>query len=248
MSNGFTDTMERDYLDELFMQDAARIIDTELLEEAAEAQKMEIDVEWLLNTEKATAQQIRKKRLACTVQFHVRSVARIAATFVVVISILFSGVYVSVGAARDAINNFFTGKTNRRATVVYPVNVEGEIYSIIPENWRGPLYATWLPDGYMHATSGTQSDRYWWLCYSHKDSILKTVCIYAWDYYQKPTVDMEECEFVTEIIVQDVPAEIYWDGNKEFHSLIMVKNDLTIQITGTVTYSEIVQIAECLAF
>lgn len=248
MSNGFSNQMEQDYYDELFMQDAARLIDTKLLEEAKEAQDFPIDEAWLNGLQAEAEKKIHRKRSQERLRFTLTRIGRIAATFVIIASLLFSGVYLSVDAAREAINNFMTGKTNRRATVVYPVPVEGKTYSLIPEGWRGPLYATWLPDGFHHANSGTQLDRYWWLCYTHEDSFLKTVCIYAWDETYKPTIDVEGYELIGEQVIQDVPAAIYYDQSREYHMLIMVKNDLTIQIVGDVSFSEVVQIAEFLEF
>ncbi len=247
MSNGFSDQMEQEYLDELLLQDAARLIDMELLEDAKRAQAADVDSDWLHQIEKTSVKQIQQKRRKQTLTWRGRKIGRIAATFVIIVSLAFSTVYVSVGAAREAINNFFTGKTNRRATVVYPVPVEGQNYSLIPEGWRGPLYATWLPDGYMHANSGTQSDQHWWLCYSHKDNILKSICIYAWDNSYKPKIDIENYEIVGEQTIQNVPATIYFAADNKY-CLIMVKNDLTIQIIGDVSKGEIIQIAEFLEF
>lgn len=247
MSNGFSDQMEQEYLDELLMQDAARLIDMELLEDAKQAQAADVDSDWLRRLENTSVKQIQKKRRKQTLTWRARKIGRIAAIFVITISLIFSTVYVSVGAAREAINNFFTGKTNRRATVVYPVPVEGQTYSLIPEGWRGPLYATWMPDGYMHANSGTQSDQHWWLCYSHKDNILKSICIYAWDNTFKPKIDVENYELLNEQMIQDVKAEIYLAPDNSY-SLVMAKNDLVIQIIGDISEEEIIQIAECLEF
>ncbi len=247
MSNGFSDQMEQEYLDELLMQDAARLIDMELLEDAKQAQAFDVDLDWLHRLEKASVKQIQKKKRKQPLTLRVKKIGRIAATFIIIVSLIFSTVYVSVGAAREAINNFFTGKTNRRATVVYPVPVEGQTYSLIPEGWRGPLYATWLPDGYMHANSGTQSDQHWWLCYSHKDNILKSICIYAWDDIYTPHIDIENYKLLDELIIQNVKAEIYLASDNK-HCLIMVKNDLVIQIIGDVSEEEIIQIAEFLEF
>lgn len=247
MSNVFSDQMEQDYLDELLMQDAARLIDAQLLEDAKEAQVVDVDSDWLHQLEKASLKQIQKKKRKQALIWRAKKIGRIAAIFVITISLIFSTVYVSVGAAREAINNFFTGKTNRRATVVYPVPVEGQTYSLIPEGWRGPLYATWLPDGYVHATSGTQNDQYWWLCYNHKDDTLKSICIYAWDNSYKHKIDIENYELLNEQIIQDVKAEFYLAPDNK-HCLIMVKNDLTVQIIGDVDMGEIIQIAECLEF
>ncbi len=247
MSNGFSDQMEQEYLDELLMQDAARLIDMELLEDAKQAQAADVDSDWLRQLEKASVKQIQQRKRKQALTRRARKIGRAAAVFVIIVSLAFSTVYVSVGAAREAINNFFTGKTNRRATVVYPVPVEGQTYGLIPEGWRGPLYATWLPDGYVQVTSGTQLDQYWWLCYNHKDNTSQSICIYAWNNVYKPKIDIEGYEIVSEQTIQDVPATVYLATNNRY-CLIMVKNDLTIQIIGDVSKGEIIQIAEGLEF
>lgn len=249
MSNSlFSEEMEKDYWDEALLTDAARMIDADLLEAAAAAQALDVDEEWLAAMQEKTARQIRRGSHTQRTLRTLKIIGKRAAAFVLLLSLLFSTLYFTVDAAREAFNNFMTGKTNRRATVVYPVLVEGEAYSLIPEGWRGPLYATWMPDGFMHATSGTLDDRHWWLCYSNKDNILDVVGIYAWDETYTPTIDTEGYELIEERLVQNVPAAIYYDPSLGRHMLIMVKNDLTIQVMGTISAAEIIQVAESIAF
>ena len=59
---------------------------------------------------------------------------------------------------------------------------------------------------------------------------------------------MEAYEVVAENTIQDVPATIFHDFKNEVYSLIMVKNDYTIQILGDMPYTDIIQIAERMEF
>ena len=59
---------------------------------------------------------------------------------------------------------------------------------------------------------------------------------------------MEDYEVVAENTIQDVPATIFHDSKNEVYSLIMVKNDYTIQILGDMSYTDIIQIAERMEF
>ena len=59
---------------------------------------------------------------------------------------------------------------------------------------------------------------------------------------------MESYEVVAENTIQDVPATIFYDSKNEVYSLIMVKNDYTIQILGYISYTDILQIAESIEF
>ena len=59
---------------------------------------------------------------------------------------------------------------------------------------------------------------------------------------------MEDYEVVAENTIQDVPATIFHDSKNGVYSLIMVKNDYTIQILGDMSYTDIIQIAERMEF
>ena len=59
---------------------------------------------------------------------------------------------------------------------------------------------------------------------------------------------MESYEVVDNYTIQGVPATVFHDPKNGLHSLIMVKNDYTIQIAGGVAYTDILQIAESMEF
>lgn len=248
MSSVFSDQMEQDYYDERFMQDVAKRIDTELLEEMEAAQTQDIDEEWLTDLKRRSIRTIRFKKYLKGVLTVTKRVGRIAAIFFLTFCLLFSSIYLTVDAARETINNFFLGKTNSRNAIVLPIYLHEEDYVLIPIDWTCPIYPTWIPDEYHLAASGTELDRYWWLAYHPKGTIKQSICIYIWDDTFTPSIDIESYEIVAENTVQGVPATIYYDSKHDFHSLIMVKDDWTIQIIGNIDYVDIVEIAEKMVF
>lgn len=248
MSNVFSEHMEQDYYDELFMQDAARMIDAELLEDLKASQELEIDEKWLQDLEQRTSKRLRFKTISRRVIRSTRRIGRIAAIFFLIICILFGGIYMTVDAARETINNFLLGKSNRRNATVFPTYFDAEAYPLIPIDWTGPICPTWMPDEYLLFSSGTKLDRYWWLIYNRKENISHSICIYIWDSTYKPYINIESYELVADNSVQEVPATIYHDTKNAIYSLIMVKNDFTIQIVGSISYADIVEIAEKIIF
>lgn len=247
MSNVFSDQMEQDYYDELFMQDAAKIIDAELLDELRASQEQEIDEKWLEDLKQRTTKRLGIKTISRRVIRCTKRIGRIAAIFFLTVCILFGGIYMTVGAA-ETINNFLLGKSNHRNATVFPSFLSEEAYALIPLDWTGPVFPTWMPDGYLLASSGTQLNRYWWLIYNRKENISHSICIYIWDSTYKPYIDIESYELVAEHTIQNVPATIYYDPKHDVHSLIMTKNDFTFQIIGTIGSDIIEEIAEKLVF
>ena len=248
MSNVFSDQMEQDYYDELFMQDAAKIIDAELLDDLKASQELEIDEKWLQDLKQHTTKRLGFKKNSRRVIHWTKRIGRIAAIFFLTVCILFSGIYMTVDAARETINNFLLGKSNRRNATVFPTYFDAEAYPLIPLGWTGPICPTWVPDDYRLSSSGTQLDRYWWLIYNRKENISHSICIYIWDSTYQPNIDIESYEIVYENSIQGVPATVYHDTKNDYYTLIMVKNDCTIQIVGSISYANIIEIAEKFVF
>lgn len=248
MSNVFSEQMEQDYYDELFMQDTAKIVDAALLEDLKASQELEIDEKWLQNLKQNTTKRLGFRKVFWQAVRCTKRIGRVAAIFFLTVCIVFGSIYMTVDAARETINNFLLGKANHSTAIVFPASLDEEAYALIPLDWTGPVYATWMPDGYKLASSGTQSDQYWWLVYNNKENIMQSICIYIWDNNYKPIIDVESYELVAENTIHGVPAAVYQDPKHDFHSLIMTKNDYTIQIIGTTNYSNIVEIAEQFIF
>ena len=248
MSNVFSDQMEQDYYDELFMQDAAKIIDAELLDELRASQEQEIDEKWLQDLKHRTTKRLGFKTISRQVIRCTKRIGRIAAIFFLTVCILFGGIYMTVDAARETINNFLLGKSNRRNATVFPTYFDAEAYPLIPLDWTGPICPTWVPDDYRLSSSGTQLDRYWWLIYNRKEDISHSICIYIWDNSFKPYIDIESYNLIDEYSIQGVPVTVYQDPKHDYYSLIMVKNDFTIQIVGSISHANILEIAEKIVF
>ena len=248
MSKAFSEKMEQEYYDERFLQEAARQVDFNLLEELNASQSMDVDEVWLQNIKMRAHKSIVRKKRRRNGLTALRRMGRCAAILLLTVCLLFGGVYVTVDAAREKINNYFFGNRNSRNAIVLPVYWNTEDFVLIPIDWTCPIYPTWIPENYSLAASGTQLDRYWWLVYNPPESILHSICIYIWDNTNKPAIDMEDYEVVAENTIQDVPATIFHDSKNEVYSLIMVKNDYTIQILGDMSYTDIIQIAERMEF
>ena len=156
MSNVFSEHMEQDYYDELFMQDAARMIDAELLEDLKASQELEIDEKWLEALKQRTTKRLGFKKISHRVIRCTSRIGRIAAIFFLIVCILFGGIYMTVDAARETINNFLLGRVNRKNAVVLPDLLNTEAYPMIPVDWTCSVYPSWVPDGYSLVASGNQ--------------------------------------------------------------------------------------------
>lgn len=248
MSNVFSEQMEQDYYDELFMQDAAKMVDAGLLDDLKASQDLEVDEKWLQNLKRNTTKRLGFKKVFWRTIRCTKRIGRIAAIFFLTVCIVFGSIYMTVDAARETINNFLLGKANHKNAIISPAFLDEEAYALIPLDWTGPVYATWMPDGYKLASSGTQSDQYWWLVYNVKENIMQSICIYIWDNNYKPIIDVESYEIVSESTILEVPATVFHDTKHDVYTLIMIKNNLTIQIIGTINHANIVEIAEKLVF
>ena len=248
MSKAFSEKMEQEYYDERFLQEAARQVDFNLLEELNASQSMDVDEVWLQNIKIRAHKSIVRKKRRRNGLTALRRMGCCAAILLLTVCLLFGSVYVTVDAAREKINNYFFGNRNSRNAIVLPVYWNTEDFVLIPIDWTCPIYPTWIPDEYSLAASGTQLDRYWWLVYNPPESILHSICIYIWDNTYKPAIDMEAYEIVNDYTIQGVPATVFHDPKNELYSLVMVKNDYTIQIAGGVAYTDILQIAESMEF
>ena len=121
MSKAFSEKMEQGYYDERFLQEAARQVDSNLLEELNASQSMDVDEAWLQNVRNQTQKSIAKKQHRRNVLVALRRIGRCAAIFLLSVCLLFGGVYVTVDAAREKINNYFFGNRNSRNAIVLPV-------------------------------------------------------------------------------------------------------------------------------
>lgn len=251
MKKVFSSKMEQEFYDEQFMQDAARLIDSDLLQELETAQEQEVDEAWLRQVKNGTLKSIKAKRARHFAMHILQKIGKAVAIFLLTVCVLFGGIYVSVDAARETINNFLLGNRNSRNAIVLPVYWDSQDYVLIPIGWTCPVYPTWIPADYSLASSGTQLDQYWWLAYHPKETVKESVCIYIWDDSYAPSapnIDVENYKTVSEFTLQNVPATLYYDEKNDSYTIIMVKDDLTIQVMGTISEEDICEIAEKMHF
>lgn len=248
MSKAISEKMERDFYDELFMQDAARLVGAELLDDLYAAQDMDVNEVWLQNVKRRAVKTVKAKKNGRRALSAIRRVGRMAAILLLTVCLLFGGVYVTVDAAREKINNYFFGSMNSRNAIVLPAYMNAEDYVLIPYGWTCPIYPTWIPEDFSLISSGGELDRYWSLTYHQPENVLRSLCIFIWDNTNKPAIDVESYEIVSDGLVQGVPATVFYDSKNDYHSLVMTKNDYTIQIIGDISQMDIIQIAELFQF
>lgn len=243
MSSTFSEKMEQEYYDKLFMQNAAKLIDSELLDELDASQKQTIDAQWLNSITQQSIQSVKRKQKRLKMYSAVLRLGRTVAILVLTVAVLFGSVYLTVDAARESINNFFLGNRNERSVMILPGQLNGENSDLIPADWNCPIYPNWIPEGYSLSSSGEQLNQYWWLVY-RPEGTAKSICIFIWDNSYVPSIDIENYTITTECLIQNVPATVYFDPKNDFHSLIMVKDNFTIQLIGSIGKGDIIEIAE----
>lgn len=247
MSSTFSEKMEQGYYDELFMRNAAELIDSKLLEDLDVSQNQPIDEQWLDSITQQSIQSVKRKQKRLRMRSAVLQLGRTVAILVLTVAVLFGSVYLTVDAARESINNFFLGNRNERNAIIRPGQLNSGDSDLIPTDWSCPISPSWIPKGYILSSSGEQLNRYWWLIYRPYD-ITKSICVYIWDNSYSPSIDVEDYKEIIDFPVQDVSATVYFDSKNNYYTLVMVKDSFTVQIAGTSNMGDIMEIAEKLMF
>lgn len=248
MSSTFSEKMEQEYYDELFMQNAAKLIDSELLDELDASHNQTIDKQWLNSITQQSIQSVKRKQKCLKMYSAILRLGRTVAILILTVAVLFGSVYLTVDAARESINNFFLGNRNERNAIILPGQLNGGNSDLIPTDWSCPIYPSWVPKGYSIVSCGTQLDQYWWLIYNSEENSSQSIGIYIWDNSYAPSIDVEEYSIVAECSIRATPAIVYYDRKNSIHVLIMVKDGFTIQIAGVIGEATIEEIAEKLVF
>ncbi len=243
MSKAFSQKIEQEFYDEQFMQDAARQIGAEFLGDLVASQDVDVNEAWLQNVKHNAVKTVKAKKNGHRALSVLQRAGRMIAVFFLTVCLLLGSVYVTVDAAREKINNYFFGSMNSRNAIVLPAYMNAEDYVLIPYGWMCPIYPTWIPEDFSLISSGGELERYWSLTYHQPENVLRSLCIYIWDNTNKPAIDVESYEIVSDGLVQGVPATVFYDSKNDYHSLVMTKNDYTVQIIGNISYADIVQIA-----
>lgn len=173
-----------------------------------------------------------------------KQLAQMAACLAIVCCVGFTGVYLTVDAARTAINNFVLEMFEGNA-LAWTEETSGSEGVTLPDNWDGPFDVMWVPERYIDAKVASFSDS-WQLYYS--DANGEVLFITAWSTSALPNVDMEGMRLVDETQIQDGQAIIYSKEETNTNMLLWTVNDYIIQIMGDATVEEIKKIAENFLF
>jgi len=250
MSEGFSKDMERAYYDERFMQEAARLVDSGLLEDWEAALSAQVDEAWLQNMARSTKKTLKAHMARRRALSSLRRVGRGAAITLLTAGLLLGGIYGTVEAAREPINNFFLAKRNPSYAIFVPSTVQKADQYLVPEDWDCPVYPTWIPDGYQLENTHILPGKSWYLVYTSGSDETDSISISIDNVQNLGTmaVNTEGMEAVSEPTIQGVPARIVRDTRADTYVLTMVKNDYLVEISASTSVADVVRIAELFFF
>ena len=93
MSEGFSPDMELAYYDERFLQDAARLVDSGLLEQWEAAQSIQVDEVWLQNVASSTKRLLKAHIARRETLSAMKKAGRSAAITALTAGLLLGGIY-----------------------------------------------------------------------------------------------------------------------------------------------------------
>lgn len=250
MSEGFSLDMERAYYDERFLQDAARLVDSELLEQWKASQSVQVDEDWLQNTATGTTKLLKAHIARRKALSSMKKAGRSAAITALTAGLLLGGIYGTVEAAREPITTFFLANRNPSNAILVPSNIPKADRYLVPEDWSCPVFPTWIPDGYQLEGSNITGSWEWRLRYAPADGGTDGIYITIMDANHLGTmlVNTEGLEDISEPTIQGVSAKVVLDTRHDAYVLTMVKNEYLVEISANVSLSDVIQIAELLNF
>lgn len=250
MSKGFSPDMERAYYDERFLQDAARLVDSGLLEQWDAAQSMQVDEVWLQNVANSTKKLLKAHIARRETLSAMKKAGRSAAITALTAGLLLGGIYGTVEAAREPITTFFLTNRNPSNAILIPSNISKADQSLVPEDWSCPVFPTWIPDGYQLEDSNDTDNWHWRLRYAPVDGGTDGIYITVMDANHLGTtlVNTEGLEDISEPTIQGVSAKVVLDTRHNAYMLSMVKDEYLVEISANTSLADIIQIAELLQF
>lgn len=174
-----------------------------------------------------------------------KQLAQMAACLAIVCCVGFTGVYLTVDAARTAINNFVLEMFEGSAVVRTDETIDSSGVAM-PDDWDGPFTVMWVPERYTDVKASRFNDN-WMLFYNDKQRD-EDLCIVVWTTSALPNVDMEGVRLINEMQIQGGQAIIYSKQEADTNMLLWTVNDYIIQIMGDATTEEIEKIAENFLF
>ena len=250
MSEGFSPDMELAYYDERFLQDAARLVDSGLLEQWEAAQSMQVDEVWLQNVANSTKKLLKAHIARRETLSAMKKAGRSAAITALTAGLLLGGIYGTVEAAREPITTFFLTNRNPSNAILVPSNISIADQSLVPEDWSCPVFPTWIPDGYQLEDSNDTGNWDWRLRYAPADGGTDGIYITIMDanYLGTMVVNTEGLEDISESTIQGVSAKVVLDTRHNAYMLSMVKDEYLVEISANTSLADIIQIAELLQF
>lgn len=250
MSEGFSPDMELAYYDERFLQDAARLVDSGLLEQWEAAQTMQVDEVWLQNVANSTKKLLKAHIARRETLSAMKKAGRSAAITALTAGLLLGGIYGTVEAAREPITTFFLTNRNPSNAILVPSNISIADQSLVPEDWSCPVFPTWIPDGYQLEDSNDTGSWDWRLRYAPADGGTDGIYITVMDANLLGTmlVNTEGFEDISEPTIQGVSAKVVLDTRHNAYMLSMVKDEYLVEISANTSLADIIQIAELLHF
>lgn len=250
MSEGFSPDMEHAYYDERFLQNAARLVDSGLLEQWEAAQSMQVDEVWLQDVANSTKKLLKAHIARRETLSAIKKVGRNAAITALTAGLLLGGIYGTVEAAREPITTFFLTNRNPSNAILIPSNIPKADQSLVPEDWSCPVFPTWIPDGYQLEDSNDTGNWDWRLRYAPADGGTDGIYITIMDANHLGTmvVNTEGLEDISESTIQGVSAKVVLDTRHNAYMLSMVKDEYLVEISVNTSLADIIQIAELLHF
>lgn len=250
MSEGFSPDMELAYYDERFLQDAARLVDSGLLEQWEAAQTMQVDEVWLQNVASSTKKLLKAHIARRETLSAMKKAGRSAAITALTAGLLLGGIYGTVEAAREPITTFFLTNRNPSNAILVPSNISVADQSLVPEDWSCPVFPTWIPDGYQLEDSNDTGSWDWRLRYAPADGGTDGIYITVMDANLLGTmlVNTEGFEDISEPTIQGVSAKVVLDTRHNAYMLSMVKDEYLVEISANTSLADIIKIAELLHF
>lgn len=250
MSEGFSPDMELAYYDERFLQNAARLVDSGLLEQWEAAQTMQVDEVWLQNVANSTNKLLKARIARRETLSAMKKAGRSAAITALTAGLLLGGIYGTVEAAREPITTFFLTNRNPSNAILVPSNISIADQSLVPEDWSCPVFPTWIPDGYQLEDFNAVSSWDWRLRYAPADGGTDGIYITIMDANHSGTmlINTEGLEDISEPTIQGVSAKVVLDTRHNAYMLSMLKDEYLVEISANTSLADIIQIAELLHF
>lgn len=250
MSEGFSPDMEHAYYDERFLQNAARLVDSGLLEQWEAAQSMQVDEVWLQNVANSTKKLLKAHIARRETLSAMKKAGRSAAITALTAGLLLGGIYGTVEAAREPITTFFLTNRNPSNAILVPSNIPKADQYLVPEDWSCPVFPTWIPDGYQLEDSNDTGNWDWRLRYAPADGGTDGIYITIMDANHLGTmvVNTEGLEDISESTIQGVSVKVVLDTRHNAYMLSMVKDEYLVEISVNTSLADIIQIAELLHF